>query len=139
MKINFDDHFNQQIQHFIQCQIKIFFLLKIFFIILNQKFYQIKFIQIHLVSFLFFYLKNIFFFVVVVLNNKDEQRNLDFSEKTLIIKNQLIQREQILEKYQQQINQVDQQLLLFNKSLQEDSSLHSSPSSYSSLYALELL
>jgi hypothetical protein len=81
----------------------------------------------------------IFFSINLVLNNKDENINSDFSEKTSLIKRKLIQREQILDKYQQQINQVDQQLLLFHKSLQEDSSLHSSPSYYSSLYALELL
>jgi len=84
--------------------------------------------------------KSFFFFSInLVLNNKDEEINFDFSEKTSIIKKKLIQREEILEIYQQQINQVDQQLLLFHQSLQEDSSLHSSPSCYSSLYALELL
>jgi hypothetical protein len=73
----------------------------------------------------------------VVLNNENQ-----FSEKTLFLKKKLIQREQILQNYQQQINQVDQQLLLFQNFIQEDSSsssLHSLPSCYSSLYALELL
>jgi uncharacterized coiled-coil protein SlyX len=86
-----------------------------------------------------FYGQTNLFSINLVLNNKDEEINFDFSEKTSIIKRKLIQREEILEKYQQQINQVDQQLLLFHQSLQEDSSLHSSPSHYSSLYALELL
>jgi hypothetical protein len=76
-----------------------------------------------------------FFEFISVLNNKDEEKYLDFSEKTSLIKRKLIQREEILGKYQEQINQVNQQLL----SLQENSSLHSTPPHYSSLYALELL
>ncbi len=74
----------------------------------------------------------------LVLNNENE-----FSKKTLFLKSKLIQHEQILQNFQQQINQVDQQLLLCQNFTQEDSSssssLHSSPSCYSSLYALELL
>ncbi|CAF3608767.1 unnamed protein product [Rotaria sordida] len=78
-----------------------------------------------------------------LLNKKDENGNKNkFNEKSLLIKRKLIQREQILKKLKQKLTQVDQQLLLFHKSLQEDSSLsssHSSPSPYLSLYALELL
>ncbi|CAF1414702.1 unnamed protein product [Adineta steineri] len=77
-----------------------------------------------------------------LLNNENEK---NFFEKTSLLKSKLIQREQILENYQQQIHHVDQQLVLFKKSLKEDSSfscsssLHSLPPCYSSLYALELL
>ncbi|CAF1364279.1 unnamed protein product [Adineta steineri] len=77
-----------------------------------------------------------------LLNNENEKI---FFEKTSLLKSKLIQREQILENYQQQIHHVDQQLVLFKKSLKEDysfscsSSLHSLPPCYSSLYALELL
>ncbi|CAF3389639.1 unnamed protein product [Rotaria sp. Silwood1] len=77
-----------------------------------------------------------------LLNKKDENGNNYFNEKTSLLKTKLIQREQILEKFKQKLNQVDQQLLLYNKSLQEDSSLsssYSSPYCYLSLYALELL
>lgn len=77
----------------------------------------------------------------LVLNKKDENINMNFSEKTSFLKTKLIQREQMLENFKQTMHEVDQQLLLFNKSVQEESSCysHSSPSCYLSLYALELL
>ncbi len=76
------------------------------------------------------------FFLSLVFNNKDEQINIDLSEKTSLIKRKLIQREESLQNYQKQINDVNQQLLLRQKSLEEEDS---SPPHYSSLFTLEFL
>lgn len=59
-----------------------------------------------------------FFFRIFI--SKDEQNNLNLSEKTSFIKKKLIQREESLEKYQKQMNYVNQQLLLYKKSLEND-------------------
>ncbi|CAF1662790.1 unnamed protein product [Adineta ricciae] len=64
-----------------------------------------------------------------------------FSEKTSLLKSKLNQREQILGRYHEQIQQINHHLFLLDKSYKEDSksSLQSLPPCYSSLYALELL
>lgn len=81
------------------------------------------------------------YFIDLVLNNNEENENIHFTEKTLLLKTKLIQRETVLRSFKQQINQVDQQLLSVHRSLQEESSCssHSLPSRYLSLYVLELL